>query len=108
MSRECNGNPPVNQTPPSQRHNYLHVTFIGPCIVIYIYSKTTRCTSFSNLFISFRINTLHVSDGLSVHHQEFKTVPTATITCLTYTSCCLYGHEPPDDGRKDRPKHVEC
>jgi hypothetical protein len=26
----------------------------------------------------FSINTLHVSDGLSVHHQEFKTVHTAT------------------------------
>jgi len=35
--------------------------------------KTTRCTNISNLFC-FGINTLHVSDGLSVHHQEFKTV----------------------------------
>jgi len=24
--------------------------FIGPCIVIYFYSKTTRCASFTNLF----------------------------------------------------------
>ena len=31
-------------------------------------------------------NTLHVSEGLSVHHQELT----------------------PHDGRKDRPKHVEC
>jgi hypothetical protein len=29
-------------------------------------------------FILFWNNTLHVSDGLSVHHQEFKTVHTAT------------------------------
>ena len=27
--------------------------------------------------------TLHVSDGLSVHHQEFKTVHTATGLCQT-------------------------
>jgi len=31
-------------------------------------------------FISFWNNTLHVSDGLSVHHQEFTTVHTATDT----------------------------
>jgi hypothetical protein len=29
-------------------------------------------------FILFLNNTLHVSDGPSVHHQEFKTVHTAT------------------------------
>jgi len=29
-------------------------------------------------FILFWNDTLHVSDGLSVHHQEFKTVRTAT------------------------------
>jgi len=29
-------------------------------------------------FILFFIDTLHVSDGLSVHHQQFKTVRTAT------------------------------
>ena len=34
-------------------------------------------------------NTLHVSDGLSVHHQEFKTVHTATVICQTDTAVCL-------------------
>jgi len=29
-------------------------------------------------FILFWSDTLHVSDGLSVHHQEYKTVHTAT------------------------------
>jgi len=33
--------------------------------------------------------TLHVSDGLSVHHQEFKTVHTATGKCQTDTAECL-------------------
>jgi len=63
---------------------------------------------------------LHVSDGLSVHHQEFKTVNTGI--CLTAVcklasrqqymldkSLLLYVQSwTPDDGRKDGPKHVEC
>ena len=28
--------------------------------------------------------------------------------CLTYACCCMYSFWTPDDGRKDRPKHVEC
>ena len=34
-------------------------------------------------------NTLHVSDGLSVHLQEFKTVHTATGICQTDSVACL-------------------
>jgi len=34
-------------------------------------------------FLLFWNDTLHVSDGLSVHHQEFKTVHTATGICQT-------------------------
>jgi len=64
--------------------------------------KPARCTSFSNLFWS---DTLHVSDGLSVHHQEFKTVHTATghlsnnVVCLLASrqqylfGCCMYSLE---------------
>ena len=37
----------------------------------------------SNKTHQFLKNTLHVSDGLSVHHQEFKTVHTATGICQT-------------------------
>ena len=75
-------------------------------------------------FISFRNDTLHVSDGLSVHHQEFKTVHTATGICQTDTADCLLASRQqylfdkcmllyvessnPDDGWKDRPKHVDC
>jgi len=40
-------------------------------------------------FILFWINPLHVSDGLSVHHQEFKIVHTATGICQTDTADCL-------------------
>jgi hypothetical protein len=48
--------------------------------------KPTRHTSFSNLFWNA---TLHVSGGLSVHHQEFKTVHAATSVCQTDTITCL-------------------
>jgi len=41
----------------------------------------------------FRNDTLHVSDGLSVHHQEFKTVHTATSICQTDDCCCMYSFE---------------
>jgi len=75
-------------------------------------------------FILFWNNTLHVSDGLSVHHQDLKTVRTATGICQTDTADCLLVSSwqylfdvglllyvqslTPDDGRKDRQKHVEC
>ena len=39
------------------------------------YSKTNQMHNISNLFWN---NTLHVSDGLSVHHQESKAVHTAS------------------------------
>jgi len=50
--------------------------------------KPTRCTNVSNLFI-FWNDTVHVSDGFSVHHHEFKTVHTATGICQTCTAVCL-------------------
>ena len=47
-------------------------------------------------FILFCNDTLHVSDGLSVHYQEFETVRTATGICQTVTAadcCCTYSLE---------------
>jgi len=64
-------------------------------------------------FILFWNDTLHVSDGLSVHHQQFKTVHTATGVCHTDTAVCLLAlllyvqSSTPDDGRTDCPKHVQ-
>jgi len=46
--------------------------------------KPTRCT---NVLFYFGM-TVHVSDGLSVHHQEFKTVHTETDICQTDTAVC--------------------
>jgi len=40
-------------------------------------------------FLLFWNDTLHVSDDLSVHHQEFKTVHTAADVCQTVTAVCL-------------------
>jgi len=40
-------------------------------------------------FILFWHDTVQVSDGLSVHHQEFKTVHIATGICQTDTTVCL-------------------
>jgi hypothetical protein len=39
-------------------------------------------------FILFWNNTLHVSDGLSVYHEEYKTVYTAIGICQTDTVTC--------------------
>jgi len=93
--------------------------------------KPTRCTNVSNLFHCS--DTLYVSDGLPVHHQQFKTVHTATGVCQTDAAVCLLAGTrwnfssassrhylfdksrllyvqslTPDDGRKDCPKHIEC
>jgi len=75
--RRCFG---VTLLPPSSvskgYHESGNMTFIAPCNVMYFYAKTTqmhRCIK----IILFWNDTLHVSDGLSVHHQQFKTVHTA-------------------------------
>jgi len=40
-------------------------------------------------FILFWNGTVHVSDGISFHHQEFKTIHTTTGICQTDTAVCL-------------------
>jgi hypothetical protein len=86
-------------------------------------------------FILFWNDTVHVSDGLSIQHREFKTAQRATGICQTGTAVCLLAgtrwnssyplasgqqylfdisllvyvqSSTPDDGRKDHPKLVEC
>ena len=66
----------------------IFLAFKGPCIVIYFYSKTNKTHQFFK-FILFCSSTLHVSDGLSVHHQESKTLPTASGICQTDSADCL-------------------
>ena len=59
-------------------------------------------------FILFWNNTLHVLDGLSVHHQEFKTVHTASSQQYLYDIYLLLyvQSRTPGDGRTDHPKRV--
>jgi len=54
----------------------------------YFYSKTNQMHQCIK-FILFWNGTLHVSDGRSVHHQEFKIVHTAIGICQTDTAVCL-------------------
>jgi len=80
-------------------NNCAPLTFIVPCVVIYFYSKSKEMHRFLK-FILFCSSTLHVSDGLSVHRQESKTVHTASGICQTYSTDCLLagtrwnGHTP--------------
>jgi hypothetical protein len=60
--------------------------------------KPTRCTISQIYFILEYQSTWF--GGPSVQHQESKTVHTASGVCHTSST--------PDDGRKDRTKHVEC
>jgi len=53
--------------------------FVGPCIIIYFNRKTNQMHNISNLF--YFGTTVHVSDGLSVYHQESKTVHVADAVC---------------------------
>jgi hypothetical protein len=61
----------------------MNLTFVGPCIIIYFYSKTNKMHNISK-FILFWNNTLHVSDSLSIHHQE--SVHTASGICTVLDS----------------------
>jgi hypothetical protein len=54
-------------------------------MVLTLYSKTNEMHQCIK-FVLFWDDTVHVSDGLSVHHQEFKTVHTATGICQTDTA----------------------
>ena len=83
-----NGKVPIKKktyTPHLRKIQPENLTFMGPCIVIYFYNKSNEMHNFSSLLNI----TLHVSDGFSVHHQEFKTVHTASGICRTgsLTAC---------------------
>ena len=50
------------------------------------------------------INALHVSGGFSAHHQEHKNCTHCTVPLAEYSA---YSSCAPDDGRRNRQKHVE-
>jgi len=67
------------------------------------------------------VNALHVSGGFSAHHQELKTVHTASGICqaclllplaVSASKLDIYAMQcvefwVPDDGRRNRLKHVQ-
>jgi len=63
---------------------------------IYFYSKTKQMHNISNLFYFGTILYMFWKVLLASSHR----------TCMTYTRCCMYRIKTPDDGQKDRPKHV--
>ena len=54
---------------------------------MYSYSTTKKMHLFLTLFILVKLSTRF---GLSVHHQELKTSPTATGICQTAAATCCY------------------
>jgi len=78
--------------------------------VIYFYSKTNEM----HLFLKFILfcsknNTLHVSDGLSVECSSISFPLASSQQNLFYIYLMAYVQSYTlDDGRKYRPKHVEC
>ena len=63
-----------------------NLTFIYPCIVNIFPNYKQQDATFFNLFIS--TDTVHVSGGSSVHHQEHITVHTSSGIVNQYC-CCL-------------------
>ena len=121
----------VSVLTPMFKSNISFCPHSTPSLIYIPIVKPTRYTSFTYLLILSNI--LHVSDGLCAHHQELKTVHTATGICQTATATFLVAgtkwntsfpatkkvavavwHIPvavctvltPDDGHKDRSKHV--
>jgi len=59
------------------------------CYSLYFYSKTNIMHQYIK-FILFWNDTLHVSDGLSVHHQEFKPVIIQSSSVYVYIYIYIY------------------
>ena len=66
---------------------HLVCTVIEILFQFFSYSKTNEMHQFFQIyFILFCSSTRHVSDGLSVHHQESKTVHTPDAVCTVLDS----------------------
>ena len=66
----------------------LYLIFVRPCIINTFTKYNQRDTAFLNLYISQ--DSLHVSGRSSCHHQEHKTVHTASGICQTDAATCCY------------------
>ena len=70
---------------------YSGLTFMGPCIANVFSNITNKMQRYASYL--FLWNALHVSGGSFAHHQELKN--------------CIYSFWVPDEGRRNRLKHVE-
>ena len=98
----------------------VFLTSVGPCIVIYFYSRTNQMHNISNLF--YFGTTLYMFPKVSPsiirslrlyiqHHtvQVLWLLASKQPQNLYDIYLMLYAQSyTPDDGRRDRPKHVEC
>jgi hypothetical protein len=101
-----------------QRPASLRVIFPykDPCIANVFSSITNKMQRYTiHLFLQ---NALRVSGCSSAHHQELSwrswncstsstTTAKGSSNGLTNTRCCVYSFWAPDDGRRNRLKHVE-
>jgi hypothetical protein len=71
-------------------------------LLLSIINKMQRYTIF---FIT--VNDLHVPGGFSAHHQELKTVRTASGVSLLAATASVSSKQVPDDGRRNRLKYIE-
>jgi hypothetical protein len=94
--------------------NILFLTFMEPCIFNVFLRTTNEVQLYTVFFIV--VSALHVSSGISSHHQELKKCICSIGTCQTCVllphkfdkyRCCIYSFWAPDDERKYRSKHVE-
>jgi len=98
-----------------KKHHTLFLTSMWS--LMYSFKYTNKMQRYTIFFIT--VNALRVSGGFSAHHQELKNcthsiwyvssllAATASGSSLTHTRCCVYSFWAPDDGRRNRLKHVE-
>ena len=98
----------------------LNLTFVGPCIIIYFYSKTNQMHNVSNLFYfgtthyMFRTVFPSIIRSLRLYIQHQIYVIQVLWLLASKQPQNLYGmmlcvqSQTPDDKRRDRPKHVVC
>ena len=79
-------------------------------------STTNKMQRYTIFFIV--VNALHVSGGFSAHHQGLRNCRHSIWfqlnhangkqqASLAHTRCCVYSSRVPDDGWRNRPKHVQ-
>jgi hypothetical protein len=70
----------ARRSTPYLKQFYILLTFMWPCIVnVFFLSITNKMQRYTIFFIT--ANALHVSVSFSAHHQELKTVCTASGIC---------------------------